>query len=150
MENELNYVELNTALLKYLKENKERVKFIMIGRKPIIPEKFVPNVLRGEFLRGDYGEPFNYAINNGSCILSYQSLESSDYKFSCSIQVEFVEKKKDETDTSVSGEKEAKKKKSSKPTDDSKYDVVCVKIKDNTIYLKKRLHWYGKRIYSVH
>lgn len=139
IEVKLSSEEVNAALLKYLKENKERVKFIMIGRKPIIPEKFVPNVLRGEFLRGDYGEPFNYAINNGSCILSYQSLESSDYKFSCSIQVEFVEKKKDSTGTSSSGEKEAKKKKSSKPTDDSKYDVVCVKIKDNTINLINKL-----------
>ena len=68
-------------------------------------------------------------------------LISFDYneRFSCEIQLEFVEKKKDSTGTSSSGEKEAKKKKSSKPTDDSKYDVVCVKIKDNTINLINKL-----------
>ncbi len=139
MENELNSVELNTALKKYLKANKGMLTFLLDG-KPITPEKFVPEAALGQFSRGDYGEPFNYAINNGNCILANQQCESPNHKFSCSIQVKFVEKKKDETDTSVSGEKEAKKKKSSKPTDDSKYDVVCVKIKDNTIYLNNRLH----------
>ena len=125
-----------------LKENKERVKFISSGNSVTVSE-FVPKVERGNFKQGDFGEPFNYSIENATYELRDNGkLISFDYNeiFSCKIQLEFVEKKKDETDTSVSGEKEAKKKKSSKPTDDSKYDVVCVKIKDNTIYLNNRLH----------
>lgn len=139
MENELNSVELNTALKKYLKANKGMLTFLLDG-KPITPEKFVPEAALGQFSRGDYGEPFNYAINNGNCILANQQCESPNHKFSCSIQVKFVEKKDDRSDNSGNVVKEAKNKKSSKPIDDSEYDVICVQIKNNTIYLKNILH----------
>ena len=142
IEVKLSSEEVNAALLKYLKENKERVKFIPSGNSVTVSE-FVPKVERGNFKQGDFGEPFNYSIENATYELRDNGkLISFDYneRFSCEIQLEFVEKKKDATGTSSSGEKEAKKKKNSKPTDDSKYDVVCVKIKDNTIYLKKRIH----------